>query len=248
MTQVADKLAMIDRATERANTPRSSKKPVFLFLSEGQKALIRPVFNIPQVPVMAKHNKWSENRDYRVNAICAAEINKPCDHCDSAKTLEDKKLQASPVFFVPVYVYSVIDVKTGQKVTYKEKDEHDREVEKPVAGFRVLELPLFGKAFAILQTFRSYVRDEEDHDITVCDFSIEQVGSGQGKNFIVTPKAPKPANPQIVEKRPSVERFVEAILAACPPVVASQTSLVDDHPFDVDPAPSANEEDDIAEF
>lgn len=218
MTQTMDKLALIDKATERANTPRASKKPVFLFLSEGQKALIRPVVNLPQAPVLAVHNKWSDRPDYRVNAICATEISKSCDHCDSAKTLEDKKLQASDVFFVPVYVYSVINVKTGQKVTYKEED-----VEKPIGGFRVLELPLYGKAFSILQTFRSYVRDEDDHDIRACDFSIEQVGSGTAKNFITTPKTPRPADPRIAEKCPEVSRFVEAILAARPPLVATSS-------------------------
>jgi hypothetical protein len=224
MTQVADKLALIDRATERANTPRASKKPVFLFLSEGQKALIRPVVNLSQAPVMAVHNKWSDKPEYRVNVICAAEIGKPCDHCDSAKVLEDKKLQASDVFFVPVYVYSVIEVKTGKKVTYKERDEHDREVEKPIGGFRVLELPLFGKAFSILQALRAYVRDEESHDIRACDFSIEQMGSGKTKNFIITPKAPKTVDPRITQACPAVERFVEAILSARPPLVATSSS------------------------
>jgi hypothetical protein len=240
---MADVLTLIDNATERANAPKASRKPVFLFLSEGQKALVRPLFNLTDAIVMPKHNKWSENKEYRVNAICGVEIGKECQHCESAKTLADKKLNASQVIFLPVYVYQVVEAKTGVKVTYVEKDDAGNETEKPISGFRVLELPLFGKAFNILQAFRSYMRDEDEHDIRVCDFVIEQNGAGQNKNFVVIPKAPKPVNPKITDHCPDITKFHEAILGACPPLIAGDVVSTGKKPM-----MPVGSEDEIPEF
>lgn len=222
-----DVLSLIDQATDRANAPRASRKPVFLFLKEGEKALIRSLVNLPQAIVLSKHNKWNDNREYRVNAICAKEIDKGCEHCMSAQELEDKKLKASPVIFLPVYVYGVINVKDGSKVTYTEKDEQGHESEpKNVSGFRVLELTLYGAAFSILQAFRAYIRDEGS--ITRCDFTIEQMGSGQKKNFLTTPKAPKPVDPRIPAKASKIEEFRTAILGAIPPVTSAEHDAEDE--------------------
>jgi hypothetical protein len=222
-----DVLSLIDKATDRANAPRASRKPVFIFLKEGEKVMLRPLVNLPQAIVMQKHNKWHDNRDYRVNAICAKEIDKGCEHCVNAQELEDKKLKASPVIFLPVYVYGVIDVKTGQKVTYTEKDEQGKESEpKNVFGFRVLELPLYGAAFSILQSFRAYIRDEGS--ITQGDFTVEQMGSGQKKNFLTTPpKAPKPVSPAVIAKAPKIEEVRTAILGAIPPVISAEADAED---------------------
>lgn len=214
---------LISKATARENAPRKSGKPVFLFLKKGHKALIRPLFSLDEAITLPVHNKWSDTPDYRVNAICATEIGKPCLHCETAKELEDKKLNASPVIFLPVYVYSVIDTLTGAKVTYTEKDEHDNQVEKPVSGFRVLELSLFGKPLMILQALMSHERDEDV--ITSCDFSLEQQGEGQKKNFLTNPKAPKPIDPRIKSACPDITKFHEAILGARPPAVASESPL-----------------------
>lgn len=221
---VANVKDLINKATERANAPKKSGKPVFLFLAEGQKALIRPMFSLEDGIALQFHNKWSENADYRVNAVCASEIGKPCQHCESAKTLEDKKLTASTTIYVPVYVYSVIDVRSGQKITYTEKDEQGHESEKSVSGFRVLELGLYGKTLMILQSFSSYERDEDAHSITACDFAIEQSGKNQLKNFLVTPKTPKPIDARIQSACPGIDRFHEAILGARPPLVVSDSS------------------------
>lgn len=219
-----DVLNLIDKAVERASAPRKSGKPVFLFLKEGHKALIRPLFNLDEAIVLAKHNKWSENADYRVNAICAAELGKACVHCESAKTLEDKKLAASATIYLPVYIYQVVD-KTGTRVTYKEKDEQGNESEKPVTGFRVLELPLFGTMFNVLKVFRSYMRD--DGSICQCDFSIEQVGEGQKKSFVVIPKAPKPLGPAIQKAAAALDivKFHDAIMGALPPSISGDDTV-----------------------
>jgi hypothetical protein len=214
---------LINKATERANNPQPKKsgKPVFLFFKPGQKALIRPMFDLDNAITMQSHNKYNDNPEYRINAICAKEIGKPCQHCESAKELEDKTLRASDVIYLPVYVYQVIDVLTGKKITYTEKDDEGNQTEKPVTGFRVMELPPYGKPLAILQYFLSYERD--DDLITTCDFSIEQQGKGQVKNFLTSSKAPKPVNPKIQEACPGIDKFHEAILGARPPLVIGGT-------------------------
>jgi hypothetical protein len=214
---------LINKATERANNPQPKKsgKPVFLFFKPGQKALIRPMFKLDDCLTFQFHNKWNDDPQHRVNAICAKEIGKTCQHCQAAK--EDKKLRAGDTVYVPVYVYHVIDVATGQKVTYKDKDEDDNEVMKLVTGFRMLELTLFGKPLAILQAFLSHERDEDL--ITTCDFNIEQTSAGQSKNFLVTPKAPKPVNPKVQEACPGIDKFHEAILGARPPLVAGDDAI-----------------------
>lgn len=214
-----DTLAKIDAELKRAATPRTSRKQVFLFLSPGQKALVRPIYNLNAVPTLDKHFKWSENRDYRVDAICAYEIGETCELCEAAK--EEKKLTASATFFVPVYVYGVVNIETGAKVTYKDPETQQ---DKPLVGFRILELSAFGKISAVLKHFRSYHRDDESHDITTCDFTIELSGAGNTKDYIVTPKAPKAMHPQIRAKAPSLDAFRQAIIEARPPQVVQMVS------------------------
>jgi len=219
--------ALISQATarenQRAKAPKKSGKPVFLFFKPGQKALVRPMFSIDDAITLNYHNKWSDNPDYKVQAVCATERGEPCQHCSDFKELGDKQLKASATIFLPVYVYSVIDVETGKKVTYTEKDEHDNKIEKPVSGFRVLELPLFGKPLMILQTFMAHERDEDL--IVTCDFSIEQQGGGQGKNFITSPKVPKPVDERIAKACPGIDRFHQVILEARPPLVTSDNAV-----------------------
>jgi hypothetical protein len=211
-----DVMAEINSELSKAATPKPSRKPVFLFLSEGQKALIRPMYNLDSAIMMMRHNKWNDNAEYRVNAICAKEIGKTCEHCAS----DDKDMMLDKTFYVPVYVYQVIDVETGQKLTYKDPDTEEQ---KPVSGFRLLELTAKGSIAAILKTLNSIYRDEDEHDITVCDFSIEQVGKGKKKSFVTLPKLPKPVNSKIQEACPSIDKFHEAILAARPPLVAGES-------------------------
>lgn len=211
-----DVLAAINQELTRASLPKASGKPTFLFLKEGQKALLRPLYNLNQALVIKKHNKWSENADYRVNAICAGEVNKSCFHCERAK--DDKKLSANITFYLPVYVYSVTDTKTGNQITYKEKTEDGKEVEKPVTGIRVLELTSFGTIGAVLKFFNSFYKDDESHTIIGRDFTIEQVGSGQKKSFVCIPKDPKPMSQQMKALIPTPERLRERILEALPPL------------------------------
>jgi hypothetical protein len=198
----------------RASQPRASRKPVFLFLQEGQKALVRPLYNLPECIVFMKHQRWSQARDERVDNICGQEVSKPCIFCEMFVEDDDKKLEPRKAFYVPIFVYGVKD-KSGSPVTFTNAET---QAEEPVKGFRVLELSAFGTISSVFKTFVSYYKDEDSHNVTVCDFSIEQTGSGQTKSFVTMPKAPKVADARIMEKRPSIKEFREAILAARPPI------------------------------
>ncbi len=208
-------LEVIDAELAKAAAPKpSNKRPVFLFLKENHKALIRPLFILKDALVLKRHNKYSENADQRINSICATEIGKPCVYCE--QSAHDKKLSANLSFYLPVYVYSVFDTKTEQQVTFKEKID-DKDVEKPVTGIRVLELTSFGTIGAILKFFREFTKDADSEPITEYDFTISQVGSGQTKTFVCLPKAPTAMNPKIKAIIPGADRFRERILEALPP-------------------------------
>lgn len=231
-------LDLIDQELERAAAPRASRKPVFLFLKEGYSALIRSLFNLGDCIVLQKHNKYSEHAESRVNAICAKEIGQECKYCGLIE--HDKKLQANTVFFLPVYVYGVRD-KSENPVTYKEADTQE---EKPVKGFRVLELTSFGTIGTVLKTFRSYTKDPDySHTITGNDFTLTQIGSGQTKDYTLVPKPAKPIHSAIVEHMPDIASFHKAILEALPP-----TTIGDVKPSSVSSAQPAGEVDDIPTF
>jgi hypothetical protein len=216
-------LDLIDQELAKAAAPKSSnKRPIFLFLKENHKALVRPLYNLTDALVLNKHSKWNDDPQHRVNAICAQEEQHPCKYC--GMVADDKKLSAQYHFYLPVYVYSVIDQSTSQKVTYKEKQEDGSEVERSVQGVRVLELTSFGTIGAVLKFFREFLKEEET-PLTSCDFSISQVGAGQKKSFVCMPKAPKPMGPQVKELIPTPERLRERILDACQPAIAGDTPL-----------------------
>ena len=211
-------LDLIDQELAKAAAPKSSnKRPIFLFLKENHKALVRPLYDLTDALVLSKHSKWNDDPQHRVNAICAKEEGNDCKFCGMVG--DDKKMAAQYHFYLPVYVYSVVDQSTGQKVTYKEKQEDGSEAERPVQGVRVLELTSFGTIGAVLKFFREYIKEEEA-PLTSCDFSISQVGAGQKKSFVCMPKAPKLMAPQIKELIPTPERLRERLLDACQPVIA----------------------------
>lgn len=226
-----DALALIDQQLEKAATPRASRKPVFLFLKEGHSALIRFLFNLGDCIVLNKHNKYAESADMRVNAICAVEIGQQCKYC--ARVEDDKKLTANVTFYLPVYVYGVRD-KNGNPVTYKDPETEE---EKPVKGFRVLELTSFGTIGTVLKTLRSYTKDEDyNHTITGNDFTLTQVGAGQKKDFTLVPKPAKPMHPTIAQNMPKIDGFHKAILEALPPATIGevQAATSDSSPVEIE--------------
>ncbi len=238
------------RAADKAAGRNSSKKPIFLFLKPGHKVSFRPVFRLDDCLTLQMHDKYHENRDYKVNAVCSCEIGEKCEHCDTAKVMKDRDLNAKPAFYIPVYVYSVFEGRV--QVTYEE-EEDGQKVKKPVRGFRMIECFKYGKTYSLLKTFRKYELDMRAHDISACDWTWEQEGSGQGKTFTLLYKEAEPMKPALAKATPSIERFKQSILDARPPVVLVADALGDDQSFDADPladdVPTATEgDDDIYDF
>lgn len=222
-----DVMSLVDREVERRAQPRppaGSRRPLFLFFKKGHRALIRPLYNLPQAIVLRKHNKWNQEPNLRVNAICAQEEGKSCLYCVRAEQESDKKLLSQTVLYVPIYVYSVIDA-AGQAVTYDEYSESGEKETKPIKGVRLLELTLNGTAFQILSQFRDMVRDQAyEHTITGCDFTVTQIGEGTDKSFTVTPKPPKQMHPTIQGLIPKREVLRQRILEALPPFIQTEAS------------------------
>lgn len=210
-------LDLIDQQLQKAaEAPKSKGKPIFLFLKEGHKAVVRPLFDLTNAIPLMKHNKYADDPSQRINAICASEIGKPCAYCQQAAN--DKKLVANLHFYLPVYVQTVVDQK-GETITYKERTE-EGEVTKAVQGPRFLELAAFGTIGKILKTFREYMRDEEI-SISELDWTITQVGKGQQKDFVTLPKAPRPMSDQlkriIQQDSFKLDALKQKVLDALPP-------------------------------
>lgn len=222
---------LMKRADEKAANPSSGAyKPTFLLLKEGQKALIRPLYNLigeqADACVMAMHNKFNvADPKQSINSVCAQEIDKACELCRLAEA-GDKQLRPSWSIMLPVYLYRQEELKDGswEKLTYTDSSG----VEQRVCGVRVLELKDFGKIYDVLKFLRSHLRDEKPHDITTCDFSIEQSGSGKQKSFIVKALGAKDMNPKIREHIPSPEQVRQMVIEACKPrVVQTGNAAID---------------------
>ncbi|HEX9502850.1 MAG TPA: hypothetical protein VF974_00825 [Patescibacteria group bacterium] len=243
-----------DRATERAEKAAEAakaakaggKKPLFLWLKPGHKALIRPL--CPRLSggvKLMKHNQWNKDRDLNISSICACELEpaKPCLYCEMAK--ENKKLTAGEWFFLPVYVYQVTDSKNNI-VTYEEKQEDGSKVEKEVKGVvRLLELTPFGRVGPLFHYFRKFPNDPDNCLLNECDFTIEQIGEGSEKNFQPIHKNAKPMHDRIkaISAQVTEQSMYERIIAFCPPKVSEDNSnpfedaprkgkASDDNPFE----------------
>jgi hypothetical protein len=221
----AEILASIGGELAKAAAPRpvGNKKPIFLFFKPGHKALIRPLYDLGGAVILSKHDKFDRDRDKKVASICAHAVGEECKICADATS--DKKLLPNDRIYLAAYVYKVTDA-AGQVVTYTEKDDNDKEIEKPIAGVRILELCRFGAVSQILSWFWGYMNEEDEPAMPERDFTIEQVGEGQTKKFNVTPKSPKPMADHISSKIPAYERIRERILDALPPVLPSATVAI----------------------
>jgi len=230
-------LDLMDEQIQKAATPKSTGKPIFLFLKPDEKFLIRPLFDLKDSVVLMKHNFWSEDPNKRVNAICAKEEGKSCLYCQQAQ--DNKKLTAQLHFYLPVYVYQGVNQKTQEPVTYEETQEDGSKVKKPVKGIRLLELMAFGKAGDVLKWLREFVKDEDNCKLTECDFNYSQSGTGQTKSLIMQNKNPKPMSEQLAKVAATVnlENVKSRVLEARAPFIAESS-----HPArgnDTDPAVEA---------
>src|SRR5437764_1426537 len=92
-------LDLMDEEIARANAPRSTGKPIFLYLQSDQKFLIRPLFDLVNAVPLMKHNLWDDDPRKRINAICAKEEGKECLYCEQAS--ENRDLVARLHFYLP---------------------------------------------------------------------------------------------------------------------------------------------------
>lgn len=212
-------LDLIDEQLQKAAAPKTSGKPLFLFLKPDEKFLIRPLFDLKDSVVLMKHNLWSEDPNKRVNAICAQEEGKACLYCQQAQ--DNKKLTPKLHFYLPIFVYKGINQKTQKEITYEEAQEDGSKQTKPIKGFRLLELAAFGTVGDILKWLREFVKEEEC-SLTACDFSLSQVGEGTSKSFVLMNKAPKPMAKELAEKAATVtaENVKARVLEARAPFIA----------------------------
>lgn len=229
---MANALDLIDEEIARASAPRSSGKPIFLFLQSDQKFLIRPLFDLADSVPLMKHNLWNDDPKKRINAICAKEEGKECLYCQQAS--ENKDLVARLHFYLPIYVYKGVNQKTQEEVTFEEYQEDKSKVTKPVKGLRILELEKRGSIGDVMQWLREFVRDEDNCKLTECDFSYSQNGGGgkdangkgKKKSLIIQNKAPKPMSEQLAANAKSLtsDRVREMILEARPPFIVDNSA------------------------
>jgi hypothetical protein len=217
MTNVLD---LMDEEIAKADAPRSTGKPIFLYLQPDQKFLIRPLFDLVDAVPLMKHNLWNDDPKKRINAICAKEEGKECLYCQQAS--ENKELVARLHFYLPIFVYKGVNQKTQEEVTFEETQEDGSKQTKPVKGFRVLELERRGSIGDVLKWIREFVRDEEDNcKITECDFSYSQSGVGKKKSLLIQNKSPKPMSRELAEKAKTIdsETVRTRVLEARPPFI-----------------------------
>jgi hypothetical protein len=237
---MANALDLIDEQLQKAAAPKSTGKPIFLFLKSDEKFLIRPLFDLKDSVVLMKHNLWSEDPSKSVNSICAAEEGNACLYCQQAQN--NKKLTAKLHFYLPVYVYKGVNQKTQSEITYEETQEDGSKQTKSVKGIRLLELAAFGATGDILKWLREFVKEDDNCALTECDFALSQVGKGTTKTFIIQNKNPKQMSEQIAKLAKSVnlENVKARVLEARAPFIAESS-----HPARGKSEPDVFEEDKI---
>lgn len=210
---VKDPMAILEEEMNR-KSDTSGFKPFFFMLKDGEKALVRPLLNMNQYALINKHEYFDNaKKQYVARAICAADVELDCQLCLDAE--QNKKLKADTRFILPVYVFSVKEVKTGKEVTYTKDDK-----EVAVSGVRLLEMK---RTSSILRDLVAAYNESDEHDITLNDFVISRQnidGDPLKTKYTVTPKAPKPA--VFPEDIPDAYRDTEQVkflfAEACEPV------------------------------
>ncbi len=185
-----------------------------VLLKDGERALVRPLYNMDAVIVRPMHDKF-KNTDIAlssrtvegravaapISALCAAHDGNPCLLCAQPK---DAKLEARFECFVPVYLYGVKG-SGDNAITYTDPDGNV----KPVKGFRMLRLK---QGSSILAQLMSTFKDVDyTRDITSCDFKIERKGVQLDTTYICSPKPPKPMEPNLKAAIPPITKFQDIL-------------------------------------
>lgn len=208
--------ANAERARAAAQSgPRSFVSNSIVLLTDGQRALVRPLVNMDGAIVMPMHDKF-KNTDASLASrkdqygamvaapianLCAVHFGKPCAFCVNAK---EQKLEARFECFVPVYLYGIKNP-DDSAAAYTDPDGNV----KPVKGFRMLRLK---QGSAILNQLMSVFKDADyGRDVTGCDFLVERHGSGMDTSYSCTPKPPKTMEPNMKAAIPPIAKFQEIL-------------------------------------
>jgi hypothetical protein len=209
---VGDVLAMIeDQMARPVVRSCGQRRQLFLYLKEQQKTLIRPLLNLDTVTAFAIHNRYHPDIKRKIYVVCAREVNKPCYYCQGSGRGE-QMCDAEVSFMLPVFVYSLIDTRSGRQIMYRDQDGRDQ----PVSGLRLLELTAFGAVRDILATFSAFVY--AGGDISDCDWTLEQFVGPQGKLIVTKPKPLKPLSAQLKALIPSEDLVRKCVLEFAPPL------------------------------
>ena len=205
--------------------PRAFVSNSIVLLADGQRALVRPIYNMDRAIVVPMHDKYkntdvslSSRKDQYGNmvaapiaALCAAHQGKPCAYCVNAK---ENKLEARNEAFVPVYLFRIEQEVTAGQWEPCNYTTPEGEV-KPIKGFRMYRMK---QGSSVLSQCMTTFKDEEySRDITVCNFSIERHGSGLDTKYVCSPKPPRAMDANMKAAIPPLEKF-QAILEEIFPV------------------------------
>ncbi|HEY5003438.1 MAG TPA: hypothetical protein VII61_09820 [Ktedonobacteraceae bacterium] len=233
---MATSIEMIEKMQSDAEKARAAAKDgskafvgnSIVLLAEGQRALVRPVYNMSESIVIPMHDKYKNtdvslsSRTYQgatqaapISSMCATHIGKPCLFCAQPK---EAKLEARMECFVPVYLYGIKDSQDNT-VTFTDPDGNA----KAVKGFRMYRLKA---GSAILNQLMAIYRDQDyDKDVTGCDFLIERKGSGLDTTYSCTPKPPKAMNANLKAAIPALDVFKNILLEIYEPRVLVQPEI-----------------------
>lgn len=230
----------IEQGEKQKNT---SYVPLFFYLTDGQKAYIRPLVNL-MLPdrtagyaKMVLHDRYDRvNKKDSIKAVCATMVSGECFYCAQAaqelsaagKNKEALKkarqLEAANRIYLPVYLHKIQAFKDGKwaDVTYEDSDGN----QQPVNGLRYLELK---RTSTILKDLLEYYKESDAHDITIVDFVIKRTGAGLDTEYscIANPNGPKPFN-KVVEGDFSVAGIQARVYEAAPAMTLDDTRPAED--------------------
>lgn len=180
-----DVFAEMDEEIKEAKAKAASgTSNVFFFkLKDGEKALVRFLFDLRHALTVWKHEYYNNStKTWEMSALCTQThgIDLPtelCQHCQTAQrklaeatTKDERKaaerMQAIKFYLYPVFVYGIKNKETGKDVTYKDKEGK----EHPIIGVRYLQLKV---TQPLMVSLRENYRELElgdsflNHDITI---------------------------------------------------------------------------------
>lgn len=220
-----DPMAYLEEAINRPKSTGGDFTPFFFAIKDGEKALIRPLLNMPQYVRVYKHEYYDNaTKTWKFRNLCAADQDLDCQCCLDVEAMpegdkEQKKAKRaarrSERMILPVYLHTVVNIKTGAVVTYTQDDK-----EIPVSGPRLLEMK--PESSDILHDLLKSYQASESHDITKRDFKIERRGAGIDTKYDTTPKDVSPFTIEVPAEYLSKGSVFDLYSNACPPKIVGQ--------------------------